>query len=121
MASEQMGSIVKRNINLMQTKVREQWVKHFDDALLGSSVGFVYPEWEHLGRVIQPRGKVTNIDNAGNILAFGQTSAAEQIDALVAQNTPESKAILKAMNESVQEENGALFLWIGLYLATKTV
>jgi hypothetical protein len=53
----------------MQAKVRNQWFKHFDDALLGSSVGAFFPEFEHLGRALQLSPKVTSTANADNILA----------------------------------------------------
>lgn len=50
-AAQKMGETIKKNITLLQTRVRTNYIRHFDDALLGSVVSF-RDEYEHYGRVL---------------------------------------------------------------------
>ena len=46
-----MGETIKQNITLLHTRIRENYIRHFDDALLGSVINF-RNEYEHHGRIL---------------------------------------------------------------------
>ncbi len=151
---EEMGMIVKRNNNLMQLRVRTQWVKHFDDMLLWSVLN-INEEYEHFGRMLTDIASrtwvplfgvsITNARDSENIVSLWQSWAAGQIDALVSQywdgwtevknarpfwtsdtkfrttaeRDTEIKKMLSNMNDAIIAEDGAMGMWITLFLTTK--
>ncbi|NRH20550.1 hypothetical protein HOO68_00690 [Candidatus Gracilibacteria bacterium] len=100
-AAQKMGETIKKNITLLQTRVRTNYIRHFDDALLGSVVSF-RDEYEHYGRVltnglaqIGTPGFTIDADKGtgDNVVNYSNTGASELIDSLVSQYGNGSKEL----------------------------